>query len=171
MAMEAACTSDGSCLERDQGGVALQRVRGRARREIVEMSTTKNERENIRILVVDDFSSIRKILRKLLASLGFVHVAEARDASEAVYRLQHDSFDLIISDWNMPTMTGKQLLDFVRSQERLEKIPFIMLTMQTDRESVLSAKKAGVSHYLAKPFTAAELESKLSELLPSYRDK
>jgi len=135
------------------------------------MNATKDKRGDVHILVVDDFSSIRKILRKLLASIGFVNVAEARDASEAVHRLQHDSFDLIISDWNMPTMTGKQLLEFVRSEKRFEKIPFIMLTMQTDKESVLSAKEAGVSHYLAKPFTAAELESKLRELLPSYQDK
>lgn len=134
------------------------------------MGATGRERTDVRILIVDDFTSMRKIVRKLLATLGFKNVIEARDASEAVRRLQHDTFDMIISDWNMPTMSGKQLLDFVRSQERLKHIPFMMLTMQADKESVVSAKEAGVSHYLAKPFTAGELEVKLNELLARRQD-
>jgi two-component system chemotaxis response regulator CheY len=135
------------------------------------MSITGRNRTDVRILIVDDFTSMRKIVRRLLNSLGFQNVIEARDAGEAVQRLQHDTFDVIISDWNMPTMSGKQLLEFVRSQERLRHIPFMMLTMQVDKESVVSAKEAGVSHYLAKPFTAGELESKLNELLIQRQEK
>jgi two-component system chemotaxis response regulator CheY len=128
------------------------------------MASSEEKRGGMRVLVVDDMISMRKIVRKLLNTLGFTHITEARDASEAVGKLQIERFDLIISDWNMPTMSGHQLLEYVRSNRRHGKVPFVMLTVQADKQSVLAAKESGVSHYLAKPFTAGELERKLKEV-------
>jgi two-component system chemotaxis response regulator CheY len=122
---------------------------------------------NLKILVVDDFSLMRKMLRKLLSSIGFQHVVEARDAAEAIHRLEHDRFDLIFSDWNMPSMSGQELLEFVRNSESLKHTPFIMITVQADKETVTRAKECGVSQYLAKPFTAEELERKVLEVVKS----
>lgn len=134
------------------------------------MKSQDHSREGVRILVVDDLTSMRKMVRKLLLSLGYTNVREARDAGEAIGILRYGDFDLIISDWNMPTMTGCQLLEFVRGHSRLQKVPFMMLTMQTDSESVLAAKERGVSHYLAKPFTAADLEQKLRDMIGPNRN-
>ena len=134
------------------------------------MSALNSVDRNIPILIVDDFATMRRIVKTCLRQLGFENVTEAEDGKVALQKLQANEFKLIISDWNMPTMSGKQLLEFVRSQERLKHIPFMMLTMQADKESVVSAKEAGVSHYLAKPFTAGELESKLNELLALRQD-
>ena len=133
------------------------------------MQPKGDTRNDVRILLVDDLTSMRKVVRKLLGSLGFTNVREARDASEAVQMLSLSEFDLIISDWNMPTMSGHQLLEFVRSGARHEGVPFVMLTVQSDKESVLAAKESGVSDYLVKPFTADELESKLQRLLSGSR--
>jgi two-component system chemotaxis response regulator CheY len=119
---------------------------------------------NANILIVDDLTSMRKVLRKLLHSIGFSRVTEARGASEAVIKLQSESFDLIISDWNMPTMTGQDLLEYVRSEPRFKDVPFVMLTSLTDRDSVVAALRSGVSDYLAKPFTVEELERKVTRL-------
>jgi two-component system chemotaxis response regulator CheY len=116
------------------------------------------------ILIVDDLTSMRKVLRKLLHSIGFARVTEARDASEAVTKLQSESFDLIISDWNMPTMTGQELLEYVRGDLRFKDVPFVMLTSLADRDSVVAALRSGVSDYLAKPFTVQELEQKLTSV-------
>jgi PleD family two-component response regulator len=129
------------------------------------MKPSGESKSDIRILLVDDLTSMRKVVRKLLSSLGYSNIREARDASEAVRMLSLGEFDLIISDWNMPTMSGYQLLEFVRSRARHEHVPFVMLTMQSDKESVLAAKESGVSDYLVKPFTVGELENKLQRLL------
>lgn len=114
------------------------------------------------ILIVDDLTAMRKVLRKLLQSIGYSQITEARDASEAVVKLQSESFDLIISDWNMPTMTGQDLLEYVRSDPRFKDLPFVMLTSLADRDSVVAALRSGVSDYLAKPFTVQELEQKMT---------
>jgi two-component system chemotaxis response regulator CheY len=129
------------------------------------MSREQRPREDIKILVVDDFTTMRKIVRTQLASLGYLNVLEARDASEAVQKLEFDTFDLIISDWHMPAMSGFQLLEHIRGTKRLEKIPFILLTKETDKESVLTAKGQGITHYLGKPFNADALEQKVLEAL------
>lgn len=127
---------------------------------------SKISRDSIHILVVDDLASMRKIVRNQLVALGFVNIAEARDAREAVQKLEFDTYSLIISDWHMPEMSGFELLAYVRGQARLETTPFILLTKQADRESVLRARESGVSFYLAKPFTAETLEEKIKEALP-----
>ena len=127
---------------------------------------SKISRDSIHILIVDDLASMRKIVRNQLVALGFVNIAEARDAREAVQKLEFDTYSLIISDWHMPEMSGFELLAYVRGQARLETTPFILLTKQADRESVLRARESGVSFYLAKPFTAETLEEKIKEALP-----
>jgi two-component system chemotaxis response regulator CheY len=121
-----------------------------------------NHSRSANILIVDDLTSMRKVLRNLLHAIGFSRVTEARDASEAVVKLQSESFDLIISDWNMPTMTGQDLLEYVRSDPRFKDVPFVMLTSLADRDSVVAALRSGVSDYLAKPFTVEELEKKVT---------
>lgn len=128
------------------------------------METEGKELRETRILIVDDLSSMRKVLRKLLESIGFNRVTEARDAGDAVVKLQSETFDLIISDWQMPTMTGQELLDYVRGDSRFKEIPFVMLTSVADKDSVVAALRSGVSDYLAKPFTADDLEKKLAGL-------
>lgn len=127
---------------------------------------SKISRDSIHILIVDDLASMRKIVRNQLVALGFANIAEARDAREAVQKLEFDTYSLIISDWHMPEMSGFELLAYVRGQARLETTPFILLTKQADRESVLRARESGVSFYLAKPFTAETLEEKIKEALP-----
>jgi two-component system chemotaxis response regulator CheY len=110
---------------------------------------------------------MRKIVRSQLVSLGFSNIIEARDAKDAVQKLEYETFSLIISDWHMPEMSGFELLEHVRAQTRLEQTPFILLTKQTDKASVLQAKHSGVSFYLGKPFTTEVLESKIKEALPT----
>jgi two-component system, chemotaxis family, chemotaxis protein CheY len=129
------------------------------------MPTNTKER-NLSVLIVDDMSFIRKVVRKTLSDLGIAKIIEAPDAAEAVKRLRENKFDLIISDWNMPTMSGYDLLEFVRSHERFRTIPFLMLTANNDKESVINAAKNGVSDFLVKPFSAEDLEVKISKLIP-----
>jgi len=117
-----------------------------------------------RVLIVDDLGAMRKVLRKLLESIGFADVTEARDASEALLKLRQQRFDLVISDWNMPTMTGLDLLTQIRNDPKNRELPFIMLTAVADRESVENAMSGGVSEYLTKPFTQCDLEKKLERI-------
>ena len=117
-----------------------------------------------RILIVDDLGAMRKVLRKLLEAVGLTEVTEARDATEALSKLKLERFDLIISDWNMPTMSGFDLLTQIRHDPKCKDVPFIMLTAMADRESVENAMNGGVSGYLTKPFTAYDLEKKLEQV-------
>jgi two-component system chemotaxis response regulator CheY len=130
---------------------------------------TKTKERNLAVLIVDDMSFIRKVVRKTLSDLGIAKIVEAPDAAEAVKRLRENKFDLIISDWNMPTMSGYDLLEFVRSHERLKAIPFLMLTANNDKDSVINAAKNGVSDFLVKPFSAEDLEEKIEKLIPPER--
>jgi len=114
---------------------------------------------------------MRKMIRKLLSTIGFQHVVEARDAKEAIHRLEHDRFDLIFSDCNMPSMSGQELLEFVRRHETFKDIPFIMITVQADKDTVTKARDGGVSQYLAKPFTAEDLERKVRDVMKSGGEK
>jgi two-component system chemotaxis response regulator CheY len=127
---------------------------------------TNPKNRNVTVLIVDDMSFIRKVVRKSLADLGIGRIVEASDAAEAVKRLREEKFDLIISDWNMPTMSGYDLLDFVRHNERFKAIPFLMLTANNDKDSVITAAKQGVSDFLVKPFSAEDLEAKVTKLIP-----
>ena len=123
--------------------------------------------KNLTVLIVDDFITMRRIVRKILRDLDFEDIVEAEDGSAAMEVLQKTSVDLIISDWNMPKMTGLELLKQVRSTENLKDIPFLMLTAEAQKENIVEAIKAKVSNYIVKPFTAAGLQEKLAKILPA----
>jgi two-component system chemotaxis response regulator CheY len=118
----------------------------------------------MRILVVDDFSTMRRIVKNILQQLGFANIEEAEDGKVALGKLQNNQFDFIISDWNMPNMMGIDLLREVRGDEKLKAIPFLMVTAESNKENVVQAVQAGVSNYIVKPFTADALETKLEAI-------
>lgn len=124
--------------------------------------------KNMRILVIDDFQTMRRIIINLLRQLGFTNMAEADDGSTAWEKLQAEHVDLIVSDWNMPKMTGMDLLRKVRADEKYKTTPFIMVTAEGKRENVIAAVQAGVSNYIVKPFNAATLKEKLSKVIGDF---
>ncbi len=123
---------------------------------------------NMKVLVVDDYKTMVRIIRNLLKQLDFNNVDEAADGSIALRKLRDNDFGLIISDWNMEPMTGIQLLKEVRADEKLKDLPFIMVTAESKTENVIAAKKAGVNNYIVKPFNAATLKSKLVGVLGEF---
>ena len=120
--------------------------------------------KGIRILIVDDFSTMRRIVKNLLNDLGFTNTAEADDGTTALVELQKAKFDLVVTDWNMPGMQGIDLLKAIRADESLAKIPVLMVTAEAKREQIIEAAQAGVNGYIIKPFTAATLEDKLVKI-------
>ncbi len=122
--------------------------------------------ENLTALVVDDFSTMRRIVRNILRDLEFKNIIEAEDGDAAVNILKTQKVDLIVSDWNMPKMTGLDLLKWVRGNERTANMPFLMVTAESQKENIIEAVKAKVSNYVVKPFTAATLAEKLEKILP-----
>lgn len=127
--------------------------------------------KNLKFLVVDDFSTMRRIVRNLLKELGFVNVDEAEDGAEALRKLQDGNYDFIISDWNMPNMDGLAMLQNVRASETLKKIPVLMVTAEAKKENIVAAAQAGASGYIVKPFTAATLEEKLNKIFHNMESK
>lgn len=123
---------------------------------------------NMKVLVVDDYKTMVRIIRNLLKQLDFNNVDEAADGSAALRKLRDGDFGLVISDWNMEPMTGIQLLKEVRSDEKLKDLPFIMVTAESKTENVVAAKEAGVNNYIVKPFNAATLKSKLVGVLGEF---
>ena len=122
---------------------------------------------NLKFLVVDDFSTMRRIVKNLLQELGYSDITEADDGNTALPLLKGGSFDILITDWNMPGMPGLELLKAVRADERLAKLPVLMLTAEAKREQIVEAAQAGVSGYVIKPFTAVTLKEKLDKILAS----
>lgn len=120
--------------------------------------------KGIRILIVDDFSTMRRIVKNLLNDLGFTNTAEADDGSTALVELHKASYDLVVTDWNMPGMPGIDLLKAIRADATLAKIPVLMVTAESKREQIIEAAQAGVNGYIIKPFTAATLEDKLTKI-------
>jgi two-component system, chemotaxis family, chemotaxis protein CheY len=118
----------------------------------------------MRFLVVDDFSTMRRIVRNLLKELGFHDVVEAEDGSVALAKLKTDKFDFVISDWNMPNMTGIELLKAVRADAALKQLPVLMVTAEAKKENIVEAAQAGASGYIVKPFTAATLDEKITKI-------
>jgi len=118
----------------------------------------------MRILVVDDFSTMRRIVRNLLKELGFANVDEAEDGVMALQKLQNDSFQFVVTDWNMPNMDGLQLLQTIRQSPALKHLPVLMITAEAKRENIIAAAQAGASGYIVKPFTAATLAEKLQKI-------
>jgi len=119
---------------------------------------------NLRFLVVDDFSTMRRIVRNLLKELGFQNVEEAEDGVDALNKLRAGSFDFVVSDWNMPNMDGLDLLKTIRADAVLAKLPVLMVTAEAKKENIVAAAQAGASGYVVKPFTAATLEEKLGKI-------
>lgn len=120
---------------------------------------------NTRVLIVDDFATMRKIERNILGQLGIKNVDEADDGSTALPKLQANSYDVVLLDWNMPTMSGLELLKAIRSDDNLKSIPVIMVTAEALKDNIVAAAQAGVNDYVVKPFTAGALEEKLKKVL------
>jgi two-component system chemotaxis response regulator CheY len=118
----------------------------------------------MRFLVVDDFSTMRRIVRNLLKELGFVNVEEAEDGAVALEKLTTESFDFVVTDWNMPNMDGLALLQSIRANAQLKHLPVLMITAEAKRENIVAAAQAGASGYIVKPFTAATLNEKLVKI-------
>jgi two-component system, chemotaxis family, chemotaxis protein CheY len=121
--------------------------------------------QNLSFLVVDDFSTMRRIIKNLLNDLGYANVTEADDGATALPLLKGGQFDFLITDWNMPGMPGLELLKQVRADGRLAKMPVLMLTAEAKREQIVEAAQAGVNGYVIKPFTAATLKEKIDKIL------
>jgi two-component system, chemotaxis family, chemotaxis protein CheY len=121
--------------------------------------------KEMKFLVVDDFSTMRRIVKNLLHDLGYPNVTEADDGKTALPMLQAGGFDFLISDWNMPGMSGLDLIKAVRSDTKLAKLPVLMLTAEAKREQIIEAAQAGVNGYVIKPFTAETLKEKLDKIL------
>jgi two-component system chemotaxis response regulator CheY len=120
--------------------------------------------KNMRFLVVDDFSTMRRIVRNLLKELGFANVDEAEDGAIALQKLKAGGFDFVVSDWNMPNMDGLTLLQSIRADESLKKLPVLMVTAEAKKENIVAAAAAGANGYVVKPFTAATLDEKLNKI-------
>ncbi|MCL4681993.1 MAG: chemotaxis response regulator CheY [Rhodocyclaceae bacterium] len=118
----------------------------------------------MRFLVVDDFSTMRRIVRNLLKELGFTNVDEAEDGAAALAKLTAEQFDFIVTDWNMPNMDGLTLLQQVRANPQLKHLPVLMITAEAKKENIVAAAQAGASGYIVKPFTAATLSEKLNKI-------
>jgi two-component system chemotaxis response regulator CheY len=120
--------------------------------------------KNMRILVVDDFSTMRRIVKNLLTDLGYSNITEADDGKTAWPLLQAGSFDFVVTDWNMPGMTGFELLQTIRADARIGKTPVLMVTAEAQRDQIIAAAQAGVNGYIIKPFTAQTLKEKIDKI-------
>ena len=119
---------------------------------------------NTKFLVVDDFSTMRRIIRNLLKELGYTNVDEAEDGVMALSKLRNEQFDFVVSDWNMPNMDGLTILKTIRADPALSKLPVLMVTAEAKKENIIAAAQAGASGYVVKPFTAATLDEKLTKI-------
>jgi two-component system chemotaxis response regulator CheY len=122
----------------------------------------------IKFLVVDDFSTMRRIVRNLLKELGFTNVEEAEDGAVALQKLKSTAFDFVVTDWNMPNMDGLTLLQSIRADANLKHLPVLMITAEAKKENIITAAQAGASGYIVKPFTAATLNEKLSKIFEKF---
>lgn len=118
----------------------------------------------MRFLVVDDFSTMRRIVRNLLKELGYTNVDEAEDGVMALAKLRSETFDFVVSDWNMPNMDGLTMLQNIRADPALAKLPVLMVTAEAKKENIIAAAQAGANGYVVKPFTAATLDEKLNKI-------
>ncbi len=123
-----------------------------------------SDKTQFRFLIVDDFPTMRRIVRNLLKELGYANVDEAEDGQAGLSKLKEGRFDFVISDWNMPNMDGLQMLQSVRADPALSKLPVLMVTAEAKKENIIAAAQAGANGYVVKPFTAATLEEKLNKI-------
>lgn len=119
---------------------------------------------NMKILIVDDFSTMRRIVKNLLRDLGFNNTVEADDGLTAIPLLKKGGIDFVVTDWNMPGMQGIDLLKFIRADDNLKHLPVLMITAEAKREQIIEAAQAGVNGYIVKPFTAETLKVKLEKI-------
>ncbi|MBT5231548.1 MAG: chemotaxis protein CheY [Methylococcales bacterium] len=120
--------------------------------------------KNMKILIVDDFSTMRRIIKNLMRDLGFTNTSEADDGATALPMLQGGGYDFLITDWNMPQMTGLELLKAVRADPNLSKMPILLVTAEAKKQQIVEAAQAGVNGYIVKPFTAATLKEKIEKI-------
>ncbi len=123
---------------------------------------------NMKVLIIDDYKTMLRVLHSLLRQMNFTDIEEAEDGAEALEKLKKDSYGLVISDWNMEPMSGMELLKEIRADEVMKDLPFIMITAESSSENVKAAKDAGVSNYIIKPFTAETLQTKLDSVLGDF---
>ena len=119
---------------------------------------------NMKILVVDDMVTMRRIVKNILKQLGFANVEEAENGQEALQKLQADTYGFVVSDWNMPVMTGIDMLRAIRADEKLRTTPVLMVTAEAQQSNLVEAVQAGVSNYIVKPFTAETLQEKITKI-------
>ena len=119
---------------------------------------------NMKILVVDDMSTMRRIVKNILKQLGFSNLDEAENGQEALQKLRADTFGFVVSDWNMPVMPGIELLRAIRADENLKHIPVLMVTAEAQKENLIEAIQAGVNNYVVKPFTAETMQEKINKI-------
>ncbi len=120
--------------------------------------------KDMKILIVDDFSTMRRIIKNLLRDLGFSNTHEADDGTSGLPMLKNGDFDFLITDWNMPGMSGLDLLKAIRADEKIKSLPILMVTAESKREQIVSAAEAGVNGYVVKPFTAQTLQEKIEKI-------
>ncbi len=121
---------------------------------------------NIKILIIDDMSTMRRIIKNALKQIGFTNMEEAEDGNAALTKLRAETFNFVVSDWNMPNMTGLDLLKAIRADASLKSIPVLMVTAEAKQENIVEAVQAGVSNYIVKPFTAETLKEKIDKIFP-----
>jgi two-component system chemotaxis response regulator CheY len=119
---------------------------------------------NMKVLVVDDFSTMRRIVKNLLRQLGFANIDEAEDGAQAYSKLQGGGYGFVVSDWNMPNMDGLELLKKVRTDPELKDLPILMVTAEAEKDKVITAIQAGVNNYIVKPFTGEVLKEKMDKI-------
>jgi two-component system chemotaxis response regulator CheY len=119
---------------------------------------------NTKFLVVDDFSTMRRIVRNLLKELGYSNVEEAEDGADGLNKLKQGGYDFVVSDWNMPNMDGLTMLQTIRADSALKSLPVLMVTAEAKKENIIAAAQAGANGYIVKPFTAATLDEKLAKI-------
>ncbi len=119
---------------------------------------------DIKILVVDDFATMRKIVKNVLQQLGYSNIEEAENGEEALKKLRSDNFDFVVSDWNMPVKDGLEMLKEIRADANLKSTPVLMVTAEAEKSKVIEAIKAGVNNYIVKPFTAETMKQKIEQI-------
>lgn len=124
--------------------------------------------KNLKFLVVDDFSTMRRIVRNLLKELGYTNVDEAEDGVVALQKLKGGNFQFVVTDWNMPNMTGIELLKAIRADASLKHLPVLMITAEAKKENIVEAAQNAASGYIVKPFTAATLEEKMGKIFEKF---
>ena len=122
--------------------------------------------QNMKILVVDDFPTMRRIVRNILKQLGFNNNEEAVDGKAALAILKGGDFDFVVTDWNMPNMTGLELLKAIRGDDKLKDTPVLIITAETEKENIVQAARAGVNDFIVKPFTADKIKQKIDKIFP-----